>query len=139
MKTGHVYVVVAGCGRLGAAVAERLSADGYSVTIIDRNPERFSQLSQSFSGFAIEGDVTQPSTLEKAKCADAQVFLAVTGEDNVNLMVSQAARRKYRVLTVVASISDLTLEPMLRRSGIIAVSLVGLAAGCLLDAVKGKG
>jgi len=133
------YAIVIGCGRLGAVIAEALSAAGCSVTVVDRDPARLGELSPEFSGFVIEGDATQLSVLEQAKCEEAHIFLAVTGNDNVNLMVSQAARRKYRVLKVAASIKNPNLEAMLRRAGIIAVSPVSLTAKNILDAVIARG
>ncbi len=139
MKVKGRYAIVIGCGRLGAVIAEALSAAGCSVTVVDRDPARFGELSPEFSGFVIEGDATQLSVLEQAKCEDAHIFLAVTGDDNVNLMASQAARRKYRVLKVAASIKNPNLEAMLRRAGIIAVSPVSLTAKNILDAVSARG
>ena len=62
-----LYIVIVGCGRLGAHLANQLSRDGNSVVVIDRDETTFNHLSSDFSGFRIGGDATQMAVLKEAK------------------------------------------------------------------------
>jgi len=102
-----LYVIVAGCGRLGSYIANRLSEAGHSVVIIDPEENAFSRLSDEFSGFRVEGDATEFAVLQEAKVDKADLLIAATREDNVNLLVAQVARRIFEVPSVIARV----LEP----------------------------
>ncbi|MFW6113400.1 MAG: NAD-binding protein, partial [Actinomycetota bacterium] len=69
-------IVVAGCGRVGAQLAEMLSSDGYRVVVIDRDPSAFERLSKSFHGEVIEGLAFDMDVLREAGTGDAHAFAA---------------------------------------------------------------
>jgi trk system potassium uptake protein TrkA len=94
--------IVAGCGRVGAQVAEMLSLDGYHVAVIDSDREAFDRLSKSFHGEVYEGVAFDMETLEKAGVAEASIFLALTNYDNTNLMSAEVARSIYGVGRVIS-------------------------------------
>jgi trk system potassium uptake protein len=82
------FILIVGCGRLGSRLANQLSRDGNSVVVIDKDETTFSNLSPDFSGFRVNGDATQMVVLKEAKLKKADVLIATTHEDNVNLMVA---------------------------------------------------
>lgn len=100
------YLVIVGCGLLGASLANQASRDGDSVVVIDRDPKAFDALSVDYSGFRVEGDATELSTLREAKLGSADALFATTHRDAVNLMVAQVAREIFDVGKVVARIYD---------------------------------
>ncbi|HDP80458.1 MAG TPA: TrkA family potassium uptake protein [Spirochaetes bacterium] len=100
------YIVIVGCGRLGSLLANRLSIQGANVVVVDRDTASFENLSVGFSGFQVQGDVVEPEVLRRSKLADADVLLAVTDDDNINLMVAQMAKKIHRVPRVIARIYD---------------------------------
>lgn len=102
----HKYIVIIGCGRLGSHLANRFSLAGHSLVMIDLNPATFTQLNSNFSGFTIEGDATEMSILNKAKIANADIVIAATRNDNINLMVAQIAQDIYHVPAVLARVYD---------------------------------
>ena len=122
------YIVIAGCGRLGAQMANQLSRDGHSVVVIDVNEAKFQNLSAEFSGFRLEGDASELEVLKRAKAQEAQKVIAVTRSDNVNLAIAQIAKVVFHVTTVVARVSDPQREAIFRELGIHTVSPVLLAA-----------
>jgi len=63
MPTGK-YIVIVGCGRLGAHLANHLSRDGHSVVAIDTEDRAFGNLSPEYSGFKVEGDATELAVLQ---------------------------------------------------------------------------
>jgi len=94
--------IVAGCGRVGAQLAEMLSLDGHHVVVIDKNTEAFGHLSKTFHGEVFEGMAFDMDILEEAGVRRAKTFVAVTNYDNTNLMAAEVARSIYGVERVVS-------------------------------------
>ena len=99
-------IVIVGCGRVGAVLAESFDAVGHRVIIVDINGRAFDRLSSSFRGAAIRGDGTDEDTLRRAGAEDADVFLAFTEGDNRNVMASQIAAETLGAKRVIAKIND---------------------------------
>jgi trk/ktr system potassium uptake protein len=99
-------VVIVGCGRVGAIVAELLDAAGHEVVILDIRTSAFDRLTPSFGGNAIRGDGTDEDVLRRAGTDGADVFLALTEGDNRNIMAGQLAAEVFSVDKVVAKIND---------------------------------
>ncbi|WP_297418646.1 TrkA family potassium uptake protein [Thermococcus sp.] len=87
-----MFVVIMGAGRVGFLVAKMLEADGHDVTIIEMNKERAKALSLLINGLVIEGDATDPKTLEEANIKQADAFAALTGKDDANLLACILAK-----------------------------------------------
>src|SRR4051795_11602210 len=87
-----MFVVILGCGRVGAAIAASLDG-AHDVTVIDWNARSFSRLPDTFSGDTILGNGIDIDLLRTAGVARADAFLAVTDGDNRNLMAAQVARQ----------------------------------------------
>lgn len=130
-----LYIVIVGCGRLGAHLANQLSRDGNSVVVIDRDEATFNHLSSDFSGFHIDGDATQMAVLKEAKLNKADIFIATTHEDNVNLMVAQVARKIFRVPHVLARVFDPKREEVYAHLGIDTICPTSVAADIFLRAI----
>lgn len=127
MSRRQDYIVIVGCGRVGAYLANGLSRRGHSIVVIDVAEDKFQGLSAEFSGFRVVGDATESAVLREAKVEDANVFIAATGEDNVNLMVCQVARKVFGVRRVLARVSDPAREELYRRLGLATVCPTALA------------
>jgi len=130
------YIVVVGCGRLGSQLANQLSRDGNSVVVIDSDETKFIDLSPDFSGFRIEGDATHITVLKDAKLKKADVLIATTHEDNVNLMVAQVARKIFNVPQVLARVFDPKREKIYAQLGIDTICPTSVAAQMFLRAVS---
>ncbi|MDR1532394.1 MAG: TrkA family potassium uptake protein [Clostridiales bacterium] len=105
-KTIKQYTIIAGCGRLGANLANTLSNNGESVLIIDWNQDAFRKLSPSFGGQVLLGDATDMSALHEAEIAKAETVVSVTNNDNTNIFVAQIASEYYGVPHVIARLYD---------------------------------
>ncbi|MEM8808271.1 MAG: TrkA family potassium uptake protein [Cyanobacteria bacterium P01_G01_bin.38] len=130
------YIVVVGCGRLGAMLASRLSGQGHSVVVIDRHESAFEALSAEFSGFRVTGDAVEPATLRTAKVEKADCLLAVTDKDNLNLMVAQIAKHIFDVPQVLARIFDPARESIYREFEIATISPTQLSADAFLHTLS---
>ncbi|MCL4378280.1 MAG: TrkA family potassium uptake protein, partial [Actinobacteria bacterium] len=101
-----MQIVIMGCGRVGAQLANLLSVDGHKVSIIDQDPKSFKRLGKSFKGEKITGFGYDKGVLEKAGIDHADAFASVTQGDNRNIVGALVAKREYRVPIVVARIYD---------------------------------
>jgi len=126
------YIIIAGCGRLGAYLANQLSRQGHSVVAIDVNDAKFRNLSAEFSGFRLEGDATELALLKQAKAHEANKLIAVTRDDNVNLAIAQMAQVVLKVPLVVARVNDPQREAIFRELGVHTVCPLLLAHDDLL-------
>jgi len=136
MSKKQLYIVIVGCGRLGSFLANKLSRDGHSVVILDIDKSKFKNLSAEFSGFTIEGDAIESAVLKQAKIDKADAMISVTREDNANLMISQIAKKIYKVPKVMARIFDLKREEVFRQLGIETISSISIAGDVFLRSIR---
>ena len=102
-----MYVIVAGGGKVGANVTRSLLGMGHEVTLVEQQRDRFERLEDEFGHVAMLGDATEIFVLERAGIArPPDLVLAVTGDDEDNLVISQLAREGYDVPKVVARVND---------------------------------
>lgn len=127
-----MHVVIVGCGRYGSLIANRLSAVGHDVVVIDDQELAFKNLSAEFSGFTITGDASELSVLKKANIKNAECLLSMCNEDTLNLMVTQIAKIIFAVPTVIARVYNPCYEPMFRKFGIDLVNPIELAVASFL-------
>ena len=112
------FVIIVGCGRLGATLAGDLSYKGYDISIIDKNKYAFEDLPDNFSGYQINADGTDAGILENVGIEKATMLLAVTDNDNVNSMVAQIAKKIYNVPNVYARFNHPDMEELVKEDGI---------------------
>lgn len=129
-------LVIVGCGRLGSFLADRLSQAGSSVVVVDIRKEAFSLLSPDYSGFKIEGDAGEVEVLRRAKLDKAGVLMAVTGDDNLNIFVSQWARRVFGVPRAVARIYDIRRQQFYCNQQVETLSPTAIVAEEFLEQVQ---
>lgn len=85
-------MIVIGAGEVGSYVADRLSREGHDVAIVDMDVSRLRQLGDDLDVLTVAGSGTHPQTLERAGVADADLLVAVTSDDEVNLISSLLAK-----------------------------------------------
>ena len=112
------YIVIIGCGRLGANLASALSDDGGNVLIMDKAKDSFRRLSPSFGGLSVVANGTDLEALEQAKLSAASTVIAVTNNDNTNIMVAQMSRDLFHVNNVIARLFDPERESVYQEFGI---------------------
>jgi trk system potassium uptake protein TrkA len=102
-----MYAIVAGGGKVGANVARSLIRLGHEVTLIEQERDRFERLEDEFEHQVHRGDGTELHVLERAGIArPPDIVLALTGDDEDNLVIAQLAREKYGVEQVIARVND---------------------------------
>ena len=102
-----MYVLVAGGGKVGANVARTLLRMGNEVTLIEQRRERFESLETEFEHQVLQGDATELFVLERAGIKrPPDIVLALTGDDEDNMIIGQVAKDKYGVEKVIARVND---------------------------------
>ena len=113
-----MHVVILGCGRVGAQLANMLDAEGHDVTVIDRNNDQFRRLDADFGGTAIVGTGIDQDILRRAGIERADFFIAVTNGDNTNVMAAQIAKHVFHVPHAITRIYDPVREETYRNLGL---------------------
>ena len=126
-------VVVMGCGRVGASLAEALSRLGHEVAIIDRDTTAFHRLSPDFPGEQITGMGFDREVLLRAGIERADAFAAVSSGDNSNIISARVAREMFGVQRVVARIYDAKRAAVYERLGIPTIATVPWTTDRLLN------
>ena len=98
-------IIIAGGGKIGHSVASILVDEGHDITVIDQDPETISLLSNELDVICVEGNATNPETLREAGVAQADLLMAATEQDEVN-MVCGISARKLGTPHVIARIRD---------------------------------
>jgi trk system potassium uptake protein TrkA len=93
-------ILVVGCGRLGAELADRLFRQGHHVTVVDQTSTAFANLPGDFRGRLVEGEVLSRQVLDRARMFEADAVAAVTSSDSTNVVVAHVARRIFQVANV---------------------------------------
>jgi len=107
-----MYVLIAGGGKAGANVMRTLLRNGHEATIIEQDRDRYERLEAEFEHQAMNGDGTELFVLEKAGIKrPPDLVLALTGDDEDNLVISQIAKEKYGVPKVIARVNDPRNQP----------------------------
>lgn len=98
-------IIIAGAGKIGHSVARILSEEGHDITIIDRDPDIIQLLSNELDVICVEGNATNSETLREAGADQAELLLAATEQDEVNMVCGISARR-LGTKHVIARIRD---------------------------------
>ena len=134
-----MHIVILGCGRVGAMLADRLDEAGHSGSIIDQQARAFRRLSPRFSGMTITGVGFDRQTLEDAGISRAHAFAAVSSGDNTNIIAARTARETYGVEHVVARIYDPRRAEVYQRLGIPTVATVSWTTGQIIRRLLPQG
>jgi trk system potassium uptake protein len=120
-----------GGGRLGSHLASDLIADGHDVTLIEIDDVRCNEVAAQVDAMVICGNGTNRKILENAQIDTADVFVAATGNDNVNLMAALLAR-EYEPQKIIARVNDPQHEDVFRENDMVnTISPECTAAGYL--------
>ena len=107
-------IIIAGASRFGAGLAGKLSGRSTRIVVIDLNEDAFRKLPEDFSGYQIIGDGTDIDLLKQVGIESAEVFIAATDDDNVNILASQIACRIFHVPEVFSRLNDKNKEKLIR-------------------------
>jgi len=97
-------IIICGAGRVGFTIAKILSEQGHSITVIDQSSKDIQKIDDILDVKAIVGKATYPSILEKANASEADMIIAVTRNDEINMLICQIAFSIFNVSKKIARI-----------------------------------
>ncbi len=97
-------IIICGAGRVGFTIAKLLSEQGHSITVIDQSSEDIQKINDSLDVKAIVGKATYPSILEKANASETDMIIAVTRNDEINMLICQIAFSIFNIPKKIARI-----------------------------------
>ncbi len=97
-------IIICGAGRVGSTIAKLLSEQGHSITVIDQSSEDIQKINDSLDVRGIVGKATYPAILEKADAKDADMIIAVTKNDEINMLICQIAYTVFNTPKKIARI-----------------------------------
>jgi trk system potassium uptake protein TrkA len=101
-----MFAVIAGGGKAGYSLGRLLHEREYEVAIVELNRDRHRLVAQEFEHAVILGDATEIFILERAGIARADVVVAVTGDDEDNIIISQVAKHKFGIENIIARVNN---------------------------------
>ena len=97
-------IIICGAGRVGFTIAKLLSEQGHSITVIDQSSDDIQKINDTLDVKAIVGKATYPTILEKANAAETDMIIAVTRNDEINMLICQIAFSIFKIPKKIARI-----------------------------------
>tara|TARA_Y100001936_G_scaffold246361_1_gene290177 strand:- start:341 stop:1714 length:1374 start_codon:yes stop_codon:yes gene_type:complete len=105
-------IIICGAGRVGFTIAKLLSEQNHSITVIDQSSDDIQKINETLDVKAIVGKATSPVVLEKANISEANMIIAVTRNDEINMLICQIAYSLFKIPKKIARIrSQEYLDP----------------------------
>ena len=113
-----MYIVVVGGGKVGFYLTRTLLEEGHEMLVIEQDAAKCDQIAEELGQVAMRGDGCEAATLAQAGTGRADMLIAVTGDDEDNLVACQVAKHKFDVRRTIARINNPKNEEIFRRLGI---------------------
>ena len=113
-----MYIVIVGGGKVGYYLAKQLLQDGHEILVIEKDPRKVEHISNEMGEIALLGDGTEVWLMQEAGLARADLVVAVTGDDEDNLMICQMAKKKFGIKRAIARINNPKNQHIFRLLGI---------------------
>lgn len=127
-----MYIIIAGMGRVGSALAKSLSGKGHDLVLLDTDKKVCEDIASEIDALVINGDCTRIKTLESAGIDDTDMFIAVTGKQEINLMSTLIAKN-YNVQKTIARVNEPEYKGVFESLGIGVVVSPELVAANYIE------
>lgn len=117
-KKSPMYVIVVGAGKVGYYLAKTLIQEGHEVLVLEKDRKTVETLQDEMGEVIVHGDGCEIRTMDEVGMGRANVVVAVTGDDEDNLVICQMAKRKFGVSRTIARVNDPKNEELFKQLGI---------------------
>ena len=132
-------ILIVGCGKVGAHLADYLDSMGHAVSVVDRDARSFDQLEDGFSGFTVQGVPIDQEVLRRAGILGCDAVAALSQDDNVNIMVAQLAREVFHVQKVITRIYDPDRKDVFSHFGLATICPTDLTVDAVYSMLMDTG
>lgn len=133
-----MQIIVIGCGKVGAKFAQVMSEEGHDIVIVDNDSKNFKMLNPRFNGITVTGVPIDEDVLKHAGIETADALVAVTPNDNVNIMACQVAKEIFKIPRVIARIYDPAREHVFHKFGFQTICPTNLTVDEVRSMVLGE-
>ena len=134
-----MFVVIMGCSEVGYHLTKAMLATGHEVVVIEKDQSRCQLLTDELGSVVQRGDGTDQMILKQAGASRADVFVAVTGRDDTNLVACQVAKHVFQVPRTMAVLKDPKNEPVFHLLGVdVVVNVTHQVLTSLEEGVPGR-
>ena len=105
-KLPNLRIIIVGCGKVGKTLVEQLSEEGHDITVIDKSVSKIEMITDSYDVMGLVGSGVDMSVLREAGVETADVLIAVTGSDEINLLCCTIAGKEGRDLAAIACVRN---------------------------------
>jgi trk system potassium uptake protein len=113
-----VYIIVVGGGRVGYFLTRTLINEGHEVLVIEKNHVIYETINETLGSIAVRGDGCEAATLADVGTARADMLVAVTGDDEDNLVSCQVAKNRFNVPRTIARLRNPSREALFKKLGV---------------------
>ena len=113
-----MYIIVVGGGKVGYYLARELVEEQHEILLIEQDATKCARISEELGDVVMQGDGCEVSTLERAGAGRCDMVIAITGDDEDNLVVCQVARHRFQVPRTVARVNNPKNELIFKKLGI---------------------
>ncbi len=113
-----MYIIVVGGGKVGYYLARELVEEQHEVLLIEQDATKCARISEELGDIVMQGDGCEASTLERAGASRCDMIIAITGDDEDNLVVCQVARHRFQVPRTVARVNNPKNQIIFKKLGI---------------------
>ncbi|MEE8442962.1 MAG: TrkA family potassium uptake protein [Dehalococcoidia bacterium] len=113
-----MYIIIVGCGKVGYHLARALLSAGHEVLVIEQDARRYATVVDELGSVAISGDGSEVAVLEQAGAGRSDVLVAVTGQDEDNLVACQVAKHRFTVPKTIALVNNPENEALFSNLGV---------------------
>ncbi len=115
-----MYIIIIGGGKVGYHLAKALLDEGHEILAIEKDADKVELICSELGSVCVRGDGCETTTLDEAGTSRADMLIAVTGDDEDNLVACQVAKHKFNVPRTIARISNPKNEAIFKKLGIDA-------------------
>jgi trk system potassium uptake protein TrkA len=135
-----MYIIVVGGGKVGYYLTKTLVNEGYEVLLIEKSSKKAAIYAERFGSVVLEGDGAESTTLEAAGISRADVMIAVTGDDEDNLVICQTAKKRFNVPRTIARVNNPKNEEIFKMLGIdVTISSTNLILSIIEQEIPERG
>jgi trk system potassium uptake protein TrkA len=113
-----MYIIIGGGGDVGYYLTKSLLSQGHEVLLLEKGGSRYQALSEELGQSVVLGDACEARTMEEVGVNRADVVIAVTGEDDDNLVICQMAKKRFKVARTIARLNNPKNELLFQKLGI---------------------
>ena len=113
-----MYIIIGGGGDVGYYLTKSLLNQGHEVLLLEKGPTRFQALNDELGQAVVRGDACEARTMEEVGASRADVVIAVTGEDEDNLVICQVAKKRFKVGRTIARVNNPKHSEIFQKLGI---------------------